>query len=54
MDGTDLSQDIYLVPYDTVLVPKTNIADVNTWTQQYIGNTLAPFNPFWSWYLMLR
>lgn len=54
LDGTDLSQDIYLVPYDTVLVPKTGIADVNTWTQQYIGNTLAPFNPFWSWYLMLR
>ena len=54
MDGTDLSQDIYLVPYDTVLVPKSNIADVNLWTQQYIGNTLAPFSPFWSWYMMMR
>lgn len=52
MDGTDLSQDIYLVPYDTVLVPKSNIADVNLWTQQHITNFLAPISPFWSWYFM--
>ncbi len=54
MDGTDMSQDIYLVPYDTVLVPKSGIANVNLWIQQYITANLAPLSPFWSWYTIMK
>jgi polysaccharide biosynthesis/export protein len=54
MDGTDLSQDIYLVPYDIVLVPKSDIADVNLWMQQYIGNNLSTLSPVGSWYLFVK
>lgn len=35
-DGTDLDQDIYLKPYDIVYVPKTAIASVNLWIEQYL------------------
>jgi hypothetical protein len=35
-DGTDLGQDIYLKPYDIVYVPKTAIASVNLWIEQYL------------------
>ena len=31
IDGTDLSQDIKLMPYDIVYVPKSNIARVDKW-----------------------
>jgi polysaccharide biosynthesis/export protein len=41
MKGEDLSQDIYLQPYDMVLVPKSNIADVDLWVQQYITGTVG-------------
>jgi polysaccharide biosynthesis/export protein len=54
MDGIDLSQDIYLVPYDIVLVPKSDIADVNLWMQQYIGNNLSTLSPVGSWYLFIK
>jgi polysaccharide export outer membrane protein len=36
IDGTDMSQDIFLKPFDIVLVPKSNIAEVNVWIDQYI------------------
>jgi protein involved in polysaccharide export with SLBB domain len=35
-DGIDLAQDIYLKPYDIVYVPKTAIASVNLWIEQYL------------------
>jgi polysaccharide biosynthesis/export protein len=54
MDGTDMSQDVYLVPYDIVIVPKSNIADVNLWVQQYITSNVAPLSPFTSWYFMIN
>jgi protein involved in polysaccharide export with SLBB domain len=38
VDGTDISQDIALQPYDIVYVPKSTIANVNMWAQQYIYN----------------
>ena len=37
-NGTDVSQDIVLQPYDIVYVPKSTIANVNVWVQQYIYN----------------
>ena len=36
--GADISQDIVLQPYDIVYVPKSAIANVNMWVQQYIYN----------------
>ena len=40
-NGTDLAQDIYLKPFDIVYVPKTAIADVNLWIEQYL-NRMVP------------
>ena len=37
-NGTDVDQDIVLQPYDIVYVPKSTIANVNMWVQQYIYN----------------
>lgn len=41
IDGSDLSQDITLLPYDIVYVPKSNIANVNKFVNEYI-NTVIP------------
>jgi polysaccharide export outer membrane protein len=41
IDGTDLSQDIYLMPYDIVYVPKSTIANINKFVDEYI-NRVAP------------
>ncbi len=43
MKGVDLSQDIYLQPYDMVIVPRSNIADVDLWVDQYLGRTIGVF-----------
>jgi protein involved in polysaccharide export with SLBB domain len=40
-NGTDLAQNIYLKPFDIVYVPKTTIADVNLWIEQYM-NRMVP------------
>jgi len=37
-NGTDINQDIALQPYDIVYVPKSTIANVNMWVQQYLYN----------------
>jgi len=44
IDGTDTSQDIALKPFDVVYVPKSNIANVNQWVDQYIRKNL-PITP---------
>jgi protein involved in polysaccharide export with SLBB domain len=52
IDGTDFSQDITLMPYDIVYVPKSNIARVNMFVDQYI-NRAIPFGaaiPFFIYY----
>jgi protein involved in polysaccharide export with SLBB domain len=41
MKGVDTSQDIYLQPYDMVIVPRSHIANVDLWVQQYIGGTIG-------------
>lgn len=44
LDGTDVSQDILLQPNDIVYVPKSTIADVNVWLDQYIRKNIPiPF-----------
>lgn len=41
MTGADLKQDIYVKPYDIVLVPTSSIADVNLWVKQYVMGTVG-------------
>lgn len=36
LDGTDTSQDVALMPFDVVYVPKSAIANVNVWVDQYL------------------
>jgi protein involved in polysaccharide export with SLBB domain len=36
LDGSDPSQDLQLKPYDIVFVPRTAIANVDLWVDQYI------------------
>ncbi len=40
IDGTDMRQDIILMPYDIVYVPKSQIANINQWVAQYIRNNI--------------
>lgn len=40
IDGTDMRQDIALKPFDIVYVPKSAIANVNVWVDQYIRRNL--------------
>ena len=44
LSGTDFTQDIGLVPFDIVYVPRSPIANVNLWVHQYIRANL-PLNP---------
>jgi polysaccharide biosynthesis/export protein len=55
IDGTDKSQDIALMPYDMVYVPRSSIANVDIWVDQYMRKVL-PFSlpspvptPTYSW-----
>jgi len=36
IDGTDAAQNVPLVPYDVVYVPKSHIANADVWVDQYI------------------
>ncbi|GJL64108.1 MAG: sugar ABC transporter substrate-binding protein [Nitrospirales bacterium] len=40
LSGEDFSQDIGLVPFDIVYVPRSPIADVNLWVDQYIRQNI--------------
>ena len=42
--GEDFSDDVRLVPSDIVVVPRSNIAEVNLFVEQYIRNNL-PVDP---------
>lgn len=39
-DGTDTGQDVALMPFDIVYVPKSAIANVNDWVELYLRNNL--------------
>lgn len=40
LDGSDPQQDVALKPYDIVYVPRTAIANLDTWVDQYIRKAL--------------
>lgn len=41
----DLAQNITLAPFDIVFVPRSRVADVNAWVDQYIRQNIPiPFN----------
>lgn len=40
IDGTDMKQDIALLTQDVVYVPKSAIADVNVWVDQYLRRNI--------------
>ncbi len=45
IDGTDIAQDIPLMPYDVVFVPKSGVSNVNQWVDQYIRRNIPiPLN----------
>lgn len=49
LTGTNIGQDIGLVPFDIVYVPRSPIADVNLWVHQYIRSNIPValfINPF--------
>ena len=49
LNGTNIGQDIGLVPFDIVYVPRSPIADVNLWVHQYIRSNIPVsifINPF--------
>lgn len=43
LDGSDVTQNIELMPYDAVYVPDSPIAEVNTWVDQYLRKNI-PIN----------
>lgn len=43
IEGEDTKQDVLLQPFDVVVVPRSNVAEVNRWVDQYIRNNL-PIN----------
>jgi protein involved in polysaccharide export with SLBB domain len=53
MKGIDPSQDVYVQAYDVILIPRTGIADVNVWIDQYLGRTLSLVSPF-AFYFLYR
>jgi protein involved in polysaccharide export with SLBB domain len=40
LDGTDTGQDVALMPFDVVYVPRSPIANVNLWVDQYVRKNL--------------
>ena len=49
MDGTDVTQNIVLEPYDIIYVPKSAIANVNKFVDLYIRKTI-PFTLSYGFY----
>jgi polysaccharide biosynthesis/export protein len=45
MKGIDPNQDVYLQPYDMIIVPRSDIANFDLWVQQYIGGVTSAFGP---------
>jgi polysaccharide export outer membrane protein len=48
IDGTDLSLDINMLPYDIVYVPKSNIANWLKFVDEYINRAVPGGFPGWS------
>lgn len=43
MNGSDVSQDVLLQAYDAVIVPRSGIADLGLWVDQYVKRVI-PFS----------
>lgn len=50
MKGIDLKQDVFVQPYDMVIVPRSGIADLNLFITQYIRGPLAAPKEFIYYY----
>jgi protein involved in polysaccharide export with SLBB domain len=51
IDGSDFSQDIYLMPYDIVYVPRSNIGRVDKFVDEYINKLIPGLgSPFITYY----
>lgn len=48
MDGEDAAQDLLLQPFDVVLVPRSGIANLNLWVDQYLRRNI-PISVGWSY-----
>jgi len=49
INSKNMSQDVLLLPYDIVYLPKSPIANVNKWVTMYIKNNL-PITPGFGYY----
>jgi protein involved in polysaccharide export with SLBB domain len=47
----DPAQDVYVQAYDMVVVPRSGIADVDLWVEQYITKTIGSLTPFGYYFL---
>lgn len=54
LKGTDMSQDILLMPYDIVFVPRSPIANVDLWVEQYINKPLSAPRDFLLFYSIAK
>ncbi len=50
LDGTDQTQDLTLMPYDIVFVPRTTITNVDLWVDQYIRKLIPASLSFGGFY----
>lgn len=49
IDGTDPTQDLLLFPADIIFVPRSSIANINLWIDQYIRKNIpVPFGLYYS------
>jgi polysaccharide biosynthesis/export protein len=48
LSGVDAAQDMLLQPFDVVLVPRSGIANLNLWVDQYVRRNL-PISVGWSY-----
>jgi protein involved in polysaccharide export with SLBB domain len=46
VDGNAMGRDLYLQPYDVVFVPRTFIAEVNNFVDQFIRQNISPFSAY--------
>jgi protein involved in polysaccharide export with SLBB domain len=46
INGTDMGQDVVLKPFDIIFVPKSAIANVNVWVDQYVRKNLPIYLSF--------
>ena len=53
INNKNMSQDVLLMPFDIVFLPKSPIANANKWVRQYIRDML-PINPSFGYYYSIN